>query len=289
MSLTELTGGRHGRAVLALGLAGALALAACGGSSSPSPSTGSGASSAPTQEPSATQEPTTTEAPGSSTAGGGGADGSVAFSAATSALDALDSYSFKVEIQSVSVDGSDTTTDHTLLSGAVFNKPTAASSLDNQSLDPDGTISSETAIVVIGSDAWIRDGDSTQPWVAEPAVAAGAVVQMMVGFRPEKIFGTYFAALGGDFNAVGTETKNGVQATHYKGNDQIGTILGALAGGVQGTWTSDVWIATDGGYLVHSEASASGSDATTSSGSFSVTVDITDINSAPAITPPSTN
>jgi hypothetical protein len=284
MLRTQIIAGTQGRRVLALGLGCVLVLAACGGSASPAPSGEPGTSSVPTQPPAASQEPTATEAPGASSAGG---DGSAAFSAATDALDALDSYVFKVEIHTTNVTGSETTSSHSILSGEVINKPSAASSLDSQELDENGNVTSETAIIVIGSDAWVRDGDATQTWVAEPAIAADAMVQMMAGFRPEKIFGTYFAAIGANFSAVGSETKNGIQTTHYTGDQQVGALLGVIAQ-VQGTWTTDVWIANDGGYLVHSEASAQGSSGT-DGGSFQLVVDISSVNSAPDITPPPTS
>jgi hypothetical protein len=90
--------------------------------------------------------------------------------------------------------------------------------------------------------------------------------------------------MGGAFTKVGTESKNGIDSTHYQGDESVGAILGTIAG-VNGTWTSDVWIANDGGFLVHSEAgakAAAGSDA----GSYLIVVDISDPNSAGPIEPP---
>ena len=98
------------------------------------------------------------------------------------------------------------------------------------------------------------------------------------------MFGTYFAGIAGNFANSGTESKNGVDTTHYKGDEAVGALLGSIAG-FDGTWHSDVWIANDGGFLVHSEAgaeAAAGSDA----GSFLIVVDITDPNSAGPIEPP---
>ena len=107
---------------------------------------------------------------------------------------------------------------------------------------------------------------------------------MFAAFRPEQMFGTYFAGFGGNFTTIGTETKNGIDTTHYQGDEAIGALLGSIAG-VNGQWTSDVWIANDGDYLVHSEAgvvAAAGTD----TGSFLIVVDITDPNSAGPIEPP---
>ena len=63
-------------------------------------------------------------------------------------------------------------------------------------------------------------------------------------------------------------------------------MLGAIAG-FQGAWTSDAWIANVGGYLVHSEASAEAAG-DGEAGSYLITVDISQVNSAPALTAPPT-
>ena len=107
-------------------------------------------------------------------------------------------------------------------------------------------------------------------------------IQTMAAFRPEQMFGLYFAGMGGDFQGGETETKNGIASTHYTGDEGVGTLLGSVAG-FQGDWKSDVWIANDGGYLVHSEASATSAAGET----FLILVDVTDPNAAGPILPPS--
>ncbi len=262
--------------LVAAGLVAVLALAACGGSASEAPTTGPDQSSGPgeSREPGDSQEPDATDGPT-------GGDGGEAFTAATTALDALDSYAFRVEISSTSVSGDVTTTSHTVMSGVVVNSPDEASSLIQEDLDADGNVTSSSGIVVIGDEAWVGDGDT---WTPIPAAQAAAFIGSMSAFRPEQMFGLYFAGIGGNFSEVGGESKNGIDSTHYQGDEEVGTILGAIAG-FEGQWSSDVWIANDGGYLVHSEAgaeSAAGADA----GSFLIVVDITDPNSAGPIEPP---
>lgn len=253
-----------------------LALGACGGSASQAPSSGPNGSQSPVE----TILPT--GGPGSSAVGG---DGSAAFSAATTALDALDSYAFRVEIQSTTLAANGTaTTTHQLMSGVVVNKPAKASSLEQGELDASGTLTNGTGIMVIGTEAWIRSGDATSPWTAIPAAQADVFIQSMAAFRPEQMFSLYFAGIGGNFTEAGQESKNGVQTTHYKGDEAVGSILGAIAG-FQGTWSSDVWIAKDGGFLVHSEAGAEAA-AGAAAGSYKITVDITDPNAAGPIEPP---
>ena len=256
--------------LLAAGLVAVLALAACGGSSSSAPTQGPGQTSGPGD----TQEPGASDGPISD-------DGSEAFSAATTALDDLDSYGFRVEISTTTVSGDVTSTSHMVMSGVVVNAPEEASSLIQEELDADGDVTSSSGIIVIGEEAWIGDGET---WTPIPAAQASTFIQAMAGFRPEQMFGIYFAGLGGNFNEAGTETKNGIDSTRYEGDEEVGAILGTIAG-FQGEWTSDVWIANDGGFLVHSEAgaeAAAGADA----GSFLIVVDITDPNSAGPIAPP---
>jgi hypothetical protein len=273
------SGGRVPRAIAIATLVPILVLAACGGSASSAPTGGPGDSGAGSSgTPSTTPASGATGAPGDS----GSQNGGTAFGAATTALDALDSYEFKVEIKSTSVTGSVATASHTILSGVVEKKPDQASSLTSQDVDADGNVTSSTGIIIIGQQAWIQSGDT---WQAVPVTQADVFIQSMASFRPEQMFGLYFAGIGGSFTAAGTETKNGIASTHYSGDQSVGTLLGSIAG-FQGIWTSDVWIANDGGYLVHSEAggtAAAGAD----QGSYLISVDITKPNAAGPIQPPS--
>ena len=262
--------------LVAAGLVAVLAFAACGGSSSQAPTTGPEQTSGPddSEEPGDSQEPGSTDGPN-------GSDGGEAFTAATTALDALDSYAFRVEIESTTISGDVTTTSDTVMSGVVVNSPEEASSLIQEELDADGNVTSSSGIVVIGDAAWVGDGDT---WTPIPAAQAAAFIGSMSAFRPEQMFGLYFAGIGGNFSEVGSESKNGIDSTHYQGDEEVGSILGGIAG-FQGQWSSDVWIANDGGYLVHSEA---GAEAATGAddGSYLIVVDITDPNSAGPIEPP---
>lgn len=274
MSRTRGTA-RGRRPVLILGLIGALALATCGGGASQPPTPGSSDAPGQGDTPTPTPEPIVgtdeTVAPG---------DGSEAFSTATTALDALDSYTFRVEMKSSSTDNGTVSTSSSVYSGVVVNKPTKASSLRIVELDADGNETSGTEFVIIGTDAWLRDVAGTE-WTPIPAAQ---VDSMFAAFRPEQMFGLYFAGYGGNFTTVGTESRNGVDTTHYKGDDAIGAVLGTIAG-VNGSWSSDAWIANDGGFLVHSEAGVEAATGT-EGGSFQIVVDITDPNSSGPIQAP---
>ncbi|TAJ99237.1 MAG: hypothetical protein EPO36_13190 [Chloroflexota bacterium] len=258
------------------GLVAALALAACGGSSSQAPSEEPGQTSGPGE----TTGPDGTTGPGD-TDGPTGGDGSEAFNAATTALDALDSYAFRVEIMTTTVSGEVTNSSHMVMSGIVTHDPEEASSLIQEDLDADGNVTSSTGIVVIGDEAWLGDGDT---WTPVPAAQAQAFITSMASFRPEQMFSLYFAGIAGNFDEVGSESKNGIDSTHYQGDEEVGSILGAIAG-FQGEWSSDVWIANDGGFLVHSEAGAEAA-AGPEAGQYLIVVDITDPNDAGPIEPP---
>lgn len=262
-----------GPVVLMLGAS--LLAATCGGSASAAPTLATGQTATPA--PTATSDGTV---PGSSE---GAPDGGLAFNGATSALDALDSYEFSVEIATSETTAGVETKSRNAMSGIVVNRPDKASTLNMDEYDASDTLTSSTGVLVIGSSSWTRNGAS-DPWVAIPAAQADLFIQGFATFRPEQIFGLYFAALGNDFTSAGTETKNGVPSTHYKGGDAIGSILGAIAG-FQGNWKSDVWLATDGGFLVHSEASGDGVNGA-DTGTFRMTVDITKPNAAGPIEPP---
>ncbi|MBI3746049.1 MAG: hypothetical protein HY264_05915 [Chloroflexi bacterium] len=262
-------------------LVAALAVSACGGSASAAPTTAAGSRTGAGATPTAAA----TRNQATPSAGSGGANGGTAFAAASTALDALASYNFRVEFQSTSVTGSVTTASHTLMTGTVVNKPEKASSLLQSDLDASGNVTGGLGIVTIGSQAWISSSGPNGPWTEVPSAQADTFIQSLVGYRPEQMFGLYFAGIGGNFTAAGTETKNGVATTRYSGDQAVGALLGAVAG-FQGQWSSDVWIANEGGYLVHSEAKAAAATGA-EGGSFLILVDITNPNSAgPVQSPP---
>ena len=266
--------GRSGRAVAVVTLA--LLVGACSGAASQAPGdSGTGGAGASQSGGGGASTP----APGSSDVT---ADN--AFGTASNNLDNLDSYKFDVELSSSSTSavGSEGTTS---FSGTVVHKPDQEQQLDEVEKDADGTTTDELHILIIGSNAWTKQTASDK-YVAFPDAAVTGMIAGLSAFQPEKLFGTAFGTLGSDYHLVGTDSKNGVNSQHFHGDESIGTFFSALSG-TTGTWSSDVWIATDGGYLVSSNVSASGADAT-SAGNFSIDVEITNVNDpANVLTPPS--
>ena len=255
-------------------------VAACGSSATAGPGESSG--------PGATQGPGATEGPGATDNGGPGGSQDItagsAFGPASTALDNLDSYKFDVEITSSSNStfGSEGTTSFT---GTVVHKPSEQQQFDEVVKDASGSVTSELHFLVIGSNAWTKE-TASGAYVAVPAAQVTAMTAAFAAFRPEQLFGTAFGTLGSDYHLAGTETKNGVSAQHFHGDDSIGAFFSTLSG-TSGSWQSDVWLATDGGYLVSSNVSAQAATAT-SAGSFAIDVEITNINDAGnVLTPPS--
>jgi hypothetical protein len=253
-----------------------VSLSACGGAaSSPpaSPSPSPAASVAPSPSPEASPSDAPSSAPPESP-----------FAAATAALEALDSYEYKVELNSLTNVNNAVSGTHSVISGVTVNRPVAAGMTTTQFFDMDGTLSGEQGVIVIGDAAWVRDGGEGAPWFSVPADSVSVYARGLTSFGPVTLFGKYFEALEGNFTMVGPEPKNGVDTTHYQGDANVGALLAGISG-FDGDWTSDVWIANDGGFLVASEArgqAAGGADA----GSFAVIVNVSKPNAAAPINPP---
>lgn len=232
----------------------ALLIAACSGTTATSAPTGaptSAATAAPTDA--ATEAPTdaASEAP---TDGASPDLGALADFAAR--LAALDSYTV-----SMTVDGP---AGKTSISTTTVRSPVEASRYEIGS--PDGTT---IAIVKIGDDAWVSQDGATYL-----KVPASTVDSMLGSVKPELLLGAFqLDAMANDTIAVGTETKNGQQATHYHIDDQTPVPAGGAT--VPPGMVADFWI-TDDGLLVAFEASGLGPS--TGSQFDTLNVQITDIN-----------
>ncbi|MCI0346587.1 MAG: hypothetical protein L0221_14260 [Chloroflexi bacterium] len=242
-----------------------------------------------TSEPPASGEPSpaTESAPGTAASQPAGSqDAGVDFSNAADALNELESYAFDIEIRARNTQAGQTSIREgtTTMTGTVVNGGEPASTLHLFTSDKDGKVTDETEIVRVGETAYLRIGGATRPWQQIPAAQAETFIQVMDSFRPEKLFALYFVPIGTDTTTVGQELRNGIVSTHYRGGEDVGEILGTISG-VQGSWSSDVWLAQSGGFLVASQAGVEGSDAS-GGGSFLIVVNITDVNAAGPVEPP---
>ncbi|HEY8870481.1 MAG TPA: hypothetical protein VIM30_13985 [Candidatus Limnocylindrales bacterium] len=251
-------------------LATAVMLAACAGTASPNPSTGAPAGSFVE----ASAAPVASENAAASAAAPAA---SVDVSNAGQALSNLTSY--KVTITTTT--GTSTTFS---AESVVIRKPTPASSFT----ETGGT--SSFRVVTIGPDIWVDSG--TGKYVKNPpGMSAATVAAMTNAFDP----GTFLQSLAKSFPIAavpvqGIEQKNGVSAAHLHADSS--TALPAGSSPLPSGATVDVWIATDGNYLVALEAkglpAAATPGASAATGATSdFTIQVTNINDASlTVSPP---
>lgn len=255
----------------------AIVAGACGGATT-SPTGGSAQPSG-----AASAEPSTA----ASQPAGSDSTGTVDFANAAAALSELDSYAFEVEIRARNTQTAGPSSfkeGTTSMSGTVVSGPEAASTLHLVTSDTDGKVTDETEIVRIGETAYLRIGGAAGSWQKIPAAQAGTFTALMDAFRPEQLFALYFVPIETDTTSIGQEIRNGIASTHYRGGEDVGEILGTISG-VQGFWSSDIWLAQAGGYLVASQAGVQNSDAS-GGGSFQIVVNITNVNLAGPVAAP---
>jgi hypothetical protein len=216
----------------------ALLVGACAASTSTAAPT---ATTAAVSSPAATETPTTppaapSEAPTDAQASGPAASGPDLSSifGSVDLLDSLDRYQLTVEMTGAS---GTTTMDVTTI-----REPVAASKIDMT------TAGQQISIVQIGDKAWVKQGATG--FIAVPASSVSTLTDVLA---PEKLFASFkneeaFKSL----TAVGSETKNGVQATHYHVDDK--TQLAAGSETIPPGAVADVWVSEDG-YLVALEFS----------------------------------
>ena len=240
---------RQGRGLLVLSAVIAVALAGCSGGSATVAPSGTGATGA-------TGAPTDSTQPASVGLGG-----------AASVLSALDSYKYTMTLVGGSV-----VTQIEMLPGVSISDPNTPVTIKGTVVSqPDKGVDIKIAdfhmIAIGGFDYFDTGAGFTQ------ASDTGLVDTLL----PVQAFSTAIdpTAVSG-YDKIGTESKNGVQADHYQASKSALGYLASIAG-VEGTWTSDVWVATDGGYPVSMAVVAKASDNTIA---YEILFDITAINAA---------
>jgi hypothetical protein len=231
------------RELVALGFALALVVGACGSSSS-------------------TANPLGLPGGGGGGGGGGsGGNGSSLTSGLSSNLDQLTSYKFSWTVFGSSSGTAASPGDSGTfgISGVVVNKPTKAMSVNYLGMQ----------YIQIGTQEW-SSFDNGSTWNVDTSSTD------LTSMLPTKDYAGYFDSNATGFKSAGTETKNGVQCVHYKGDSSISGLYQSLAG-VSATFQSDLWVATDGNYPVSGVYGFSGSSGG-QSGSFGYSFDITNIN-----------
>lgn len=190
----------------------ALILAACGGTTGTA-SVGPAESVAPTATPAASSAAPATDAPPSE-----GALPSFDLDDLVANLEGVDSYRLVVS------SGGTTSYESTVVTKPVLSR--------------DISLEDGTRIVIIGDEAWIGSGDQLQPAPAEMATG------MLALFDPILLAGSFATpgALAGA-DRIGTEEKNGVQATHYRIDSA--SVVGTLSSMPPGS-SIDMWVSADG-------------------------------------------
>jgi hypothetical protein len=233
-----MTESRSMRAAGIVGIGFAIFVGACSGSTgSGAPSGGPSAiaSAAPSATPAESVAPSAAAAPGLPSLPI--AIPSFDIGELTKGLANVDSYKVAITI------GNDQS-----LTGTVVTKPELAR---------DYTLKDGTHIIVIGDKAWLGKGTATPQQVPD-AMASG----LFAMFDPTLLVGAFSGpAIAAGAANQGTETKNGVQATHYHVDSTTGAGLSRIPAGA----SVDLWIAEEG-YLVALEAKGM------SSGDFSIQV-----------------
>jgi len=252
----------------------ALALAACGGAASPAPPAGgTSAPGTPAAAASAAPAPSDAAPTVAPSAAGQGPD----VAGAASALADLDSYHLKIGMKMEGLENSTFSMfgDGLEMEGTMIVRPTQAADIAI-SMGAEGQ-KTEMGYRLVGDQAWVRIGDS---WMESSAADAQSTID---SFAADKMLGSFSGVSG--MTAVGDETKNGIETTHYSASaDAVGRALGSSIGLPDATWSMDFWVAKDAGYAVAYAVEGKGA-----SGSFEMTLDVTDINNpANAVEKPAT-
>jgi hypothetical protein len=234
-------------------------LAACGASSATTaPAAAAASAGAPASAGAASQPPAASSVPAASAAPSSAPLPSVGdLSNSASALSNVSSYKVSIITTGGTNPGTETI--------VVVRKPALAESMT--AIAGGKT----TRIVVVGSNMWLDEGTGTFVKNAIPASALGA---MTSAFDP----GTFLARANKSMplsalQTIGVETKNGVQAIHVRADHSTAVPAGQPT--IPPGGTVDLWVATDGNYLVALEVNGM---TTASSSPTSVKVEVTNIN-----------
>ncbi len=142
----------------------------------------------------------------------------------------------------------------------------------------DGYSGGRLQAIVIGDEAWLREGGGS--WVKSPGGAADFDAAFTT-LSPIELVGE-FEGLGGAIRRTGIETRNGRRTIHYHAD--AGDAVAKEAGLSKGT--VDAWFAASGGYLVGFEIDGTWDLAGTPK-PVSLRIDVTRVNDrANVVTPP---
>jgi len=250
----------------ALLTAGALLIAACGG-----PATDG------TDAPDGGTPPSTTDAPATDTpAPEPPAGGDVVLAeeivGAMAALEAQGSWMFEVSVIAASSVG-----DLTIV-GTARQEPVPAVSAMHT------TLGSTFGYVRIGDDIWydVAIGE----WTHVDATDARNLISQYEPFHLAGLVGYAAASMNDEYELVGQEEVNGVATRHYRLAEHEREAVTERLGLTPDQWLGDVWIATDGGYVVRFQWGPESFEVMQQTGGVGFRFDVTDVGCTCPIEPP---
>jgi len=242
----------------------AVILAACGGS----PGDSSGAVATPGGGGA-------TAAPGGN-GGSGSQGGSITvasdFDAALPALEALGSWRFEATVIAASSGGDLTIT------GTERRQPESAVSATHV------TLGETFQYVRIGDDIWADVG--TGEFYHYDAADARNLISQYEPFHLDFLWATATASAFDEYELVGTERVNGVDTRHYRQTEYERSKVTDRLGLSPDDWLGDVWIASDGDYLVRVSWGPATPDVMAETGGIGFTYDATDFGCTCPVEPP---
>ncbi|HSL97424.1 MAG TPA: hypothetical protein VK831_02515 [Candidatus Deferrimicrobiaceae bacterium] len=214
----------------ALLAAAALLVAACGG-----PATGGSDAPDGGTPPSTTDSPAT-DTPAPEPPGGGDIILGQEIAGALAALEAQGSWMFEVTVIAPSSGG-----DLSIV-GTERREPVPAVSAQHT------TQGTEFRYIRIGDDIWFDVGIGE--WTHVDADSARNLISQYEPYHAAGLVGIAATAVNNEFELLGQEEVNGVMARHYRMTEHDRAAVTERLGLTPDQWLGDVWIATDGGYLV---------------------------------------
>lgn len=251
---------------IALVAAAALLIAACGG-----PAPGS------TDLPDGGTPPSTTDSPATDTPapvppGGGDVLLAGEIAGALTALEAKGSWMFEVTVIAASSGG-----DLSIV-GTERREPVPAVSARHT------TQGSEFGYIRIGDDIWydVAIGE----WTHVDAGDARNLISQYEPFHVAGLVGFAAASVNNEYELVGEEEANGVSTRHYRLSEDDRTSVTEPLGLTPDQWLGDVWIATDGGYLVRYRWGPESLAVMAETGGIGFSYDATDFGCTCPVEPP---
>jgi hypothetical protein len=169
------------------------------------------------------------------------AEGAVDIVAATEALVDLRSYRVRISarnlVPSAQPDGAVTMTETVVSASdpsAVAFTITGADLTDGETIDA----------IVIGEEAWLKNGNGK--WAKSPGGAADFDAVFTTLSPDSIVFG--FDDIASAMTMVGSETKNGRAADHYRLDAATDAAVASAAGMTAGS--ADLWLASEGQFLI---------------------------------------